>query len=93
MARIDAISTDRAVAVASTTGLSAIIAPDGSIMTQTKTWQRAILDRQVPLRSGLTPAMHVGGWPERGFIALTVLSLGWAIGAGLRRRKLGRRSP
>jgi len=86
MARIDAISTDRAVAVASTTGLSAIIAPDGSIMTQSKTWHRAILDRQVPLRSGLTPAMHAGGWPERGFIALTVLSLAWAIGAGLRRR-------
>ena len=86
MARIDAISTDRAVAVASTTGLSAIIAPDGSIMTQSKTWQRAILDRIVPLRSGLTPAMHAGGWPERGFIALTVLSLAWAIGVGLRRR-------
>jgi apolipoprotein N-acyltransferase len=87
MARIDAISTDRAVAVASTTGLSAIIAPDGSIMTQSKTWQRAILDARVPLKSGLTPAMHAGGWPERGFVALTLLSLAWAIGTGLRRRR------
>ncbi len=86
MARIDAISAGRAVAVASTTGLSAIIAPDGSIMTQSKTWKRAILDRRVPLRSGLTPAMHAGGWPERGFVALTVLSVAWAIAAGLRRK-------
>jgi len=56
-------------------------------MTQSKTWKRAILDRRVPLRSGLTPAMHAGGWPERGFVALTVLSLAWAIAAGLRRRR------
>ena len=86
MARIDAISTGRAVAVASTTGLSAIIAPDGSIMTKSKTWQRAILDARVPLRSELTPAMRAGAWPELGIIALTLLSLAWAIGTGLRRR-------
>ncbi len=51
MARIDAITTGRAVAVASTTGLSAIIAPDGSILTRSKTWQRAILEARVPLRT------------------------------------------
>ncbi|MGN6793914.1 MAG: apolipoprotein N-acyltransferase, partial [Streptosporangiaceae bacterium] len=86
MARIDAITTGRAVAVASTTGLSAIIAPDGSIMTKSKTWQRAVLEARVPLRSGLSPAMHAGAWPELGIIALTLLSLAWAVGAGFRRR-------
>jgi apolipoprotein N-acyltransferase len=87
MARIDAISAGRAVAVASTTGLSAIIAPDGSIMTRSKTWQRVILQAHVPLRSELTPAMHAGAWPELGIIALMLLSLAWAIGTGLRRRR------
>jgi apolipoprotein N-acyltransferase len=85
MARIDAISTDRAVAVASTTGLSAIIAPDGSVITKSKTWRRAILEARVPLRAGLTPAIMAGGWPERGIIALTLLALAWAIGRRRRR--------
>ena len=80
MARIDAISTGRAVAVASTTGLSAIIAPDGSVITRSKTWQRAILEARVSLRAELTPAVKAGPWPELGIIALTLLALAWAVG-------------
>ncbi len=57
MARIDAITTGRAIAVASTTGLSAIVAPDGSVITRSKTWRRAILEARVPLRAELTPAV------------------------------------
>jgi apolipoprotein N-acyltransferase len=89
MARIDAITTGRAVAVASTTGLSAIVAPDGSIMTASKTWRRAVLEARVPLRTELTPAVRAGAWPEIGIIALTLLGLAWAIGTGLRRRRSG----
>ena len=91
MARIDAITTDRAVAVASTTGLSAIVAPDGSILTRSGTWQRAVLEARVPLRTGLTPAVAAGGWPERAIVAATVLSLMWVLGTGWRRRGLARR--
>ncbi len=87
MARIDAITTGRAVAVASTTGLSAIIAPDGSILTKSKTWQRAILESRVPLRTELTPAVQAGEWPELGIIAFMLLALAWAIGSGWRRRR------
>ncbi len=87
MARIDAITTGRAVAVASTTGLSAIIAPDGSILAKSKTWRRAILESRVPLRTELTPAVQAGAWPELGIIALTLLALAWAIGSGWRRRR------
>ena len=87
MARIDAITTDRAIAVASTTGLSAIVAPDGSIMTRSGTWQRAVLDARVPLRTGLTPAVRAGGWPERALVAATVLSVMWVIGSGWRRSR------
>jgi len=89
MARIDAITTGRAIAVASTTGLSAIVAPDASVITTSKTWQRAILEARVPLRAELTPAVLAGAWPELGIIALTILSLAWAIGMGWRRRRPG----
>ncbi len=49
MARIRAVESDRAVVVASTTGVSAIIAPDGSLIARTGTWRQAILGSRVPL--------------------------------------------
>ncbi len=87
MARMDAITTGRAVAVASTTGVSAIIAPDGSILTRSRTWQRIALEARVPLRSSLTPADHVGSWPELAIIAMTGFALLWAVGRARRRRR------
>jgi apolipoprotein N-acyltransferase len=89
MARIDAITSDRAIVYASTTGESAIIAPDGAVLARTGLWQRAVLDARVPLRSGLTLADRLAGWPEGVFTALTILALAWAIAravAGTRRR-------
>jgi apolipoprotein N-acyltransferase len=87
MARMDAITTGRAVAVASTTGISAIIGPDGSILTRSRTWQRIALEARVPLRSALTPADRAGNWPELAIIAMTVLALLWAVGRAWRRRR------
>lgn len=92
MARIDAITTGRAVAVASTTGVSAIIAPDGSIMAHSRTWQRAVLEHRVPLLSGLTPAVRAGGWPEGTIDTLTLVSLGWALAASWRRTRFALRA-
>jgi apolipoprotein N-acyltransferase len=89
MARIQAITSDRAIVYASTTGESAIIAPDGAVLARTGLWQRAVLDTRVPLRSGLTLADRLGGWPEAVLTVLTILALGWAIArtaAGPRRR-------
>ena len=82
MARIRAVETNRAVVVASTTGESAVIAPDGSLLASTGTWQRAVLDQRVPLRTGLTLAMRLGSWPEGVLSAAAVAMLGWAL-AGL----------
>jgi apolipoprotein N-acyltransferase len=82
MARMDAITTGRAVAVASTIGISAIIAPDGSIISQSGTWVRAELEARVPLVSALTPADRVGDWPELTITALTMLALLLAIACG-----------
>jgi apolipoprotein N-acyltransferase len=90
MARMDAITTGRAVAVASTTGVSAIIGPDGRILTRSRTWQRIALEARVPLRSSLTPADRVGDWPELAIIAMTVLALGWAVAGHRWRRRRAR---
>lgn len=89
MARIDAVTTGRAVAVASTTGVSAIIGPDGTVLTRSRIWQRTALEARVPLRSGFTPADRVGSWPELAIIALTVLALLWTLAGPRRRRRSG----
>jgi apolipoprotein N-acyltransferase len=78
MARIRAVESDRAVVVASTTGVSAIIAPDGTVIAHTGTWQRAVLESRVPLLNTTTLAIRLGGWPEFLITALTIGAFGWA---------------
>jgi apolipoprotein N-acyltransferase len=89
MARIQAITSDRAIVYASTTGESAIIAPDGAVLARTGMWQRAVLDRPVPLRTGLTLADRLAGWPEAVLTALAILALGWAIALAMIRARRG----
>ncbi len=92
MAQIRAVEFDRSVVVASTTGVSAIIAPDGRLIARSGTWQRAVLEARVPLLSGRTLAERVGAWPEYVITALTVLALiAAAAGAVAARRRLGPR--
>jgi apolipoprotein N-acyltransferase len=87
MARIRAVESDRAVVVSSTTGVSAVIAPDGRLLARSGTWQRAVLESRVPLVSQRTLADRVGAWPEAAIVALTVLAFIWAAAAPLRRRR------
>ncbi|HET7013265.1 MAG TPA: apolipoprotein N-acyltransferase, partial [Streptosporangiaceae bacterium] len=91
MARMDAIATGRSVAVASTIGISALIEPNGSIVAQTKTWQRAELDARLPLVSELTPADRAGDWPELVIVALTAGALLWAAARAVARNHAARR--
>ena len=91
MARIRAVESNRAVVVASTTGVSAIIAPDGRLIAHSGTWQRAVLEARVPLVSQRTLADRIGGWPEGVIVALTVAVLAWAAAAAVRRRRTAAR--
>ena len=84
MARIRAIESDRAVVVASTIGVSAIVAPSGRLITHSGTWQQAVLAARVPLISHRTLADTVGAWPEYVIVALTAAALALAV---LRGRK------
>ena len=84
MARIRAVESDRAVVVASTTGVSAIIAPDGHLIAHSGTWQQAVLEAKVPLITHRTWADDAGAWPEWAIVGLTALAL-LAAAAGYRR--------
>ncbi len=84
MARIRAVESDRALVVASTTGVSAIIAPDGHLITHSGTWQQAVLEAKVPLITHRTWADDAGAWPEWAIVGLTALAL-LAAAAGYRR--------
>jgi apolipoprotein N-acyltransferase len=86
MARIRAVESDRAVVVASTTGVSAVIAPDGRLLAHTATWRQAELDVRVPLLTQRTLADRVGAWPEAVIILLTLAAFGWAVAGAIRRR-------
>ncbi|HEY2077289.1 MAG TPA: apolipoprotein N-acyltransferase [Streptosporangiaceae bacterium] len=87
MARIRAIEHNRAVVVASTTGVSAIIAPDGQLLTSTRTWTQAEIEARVPLLTSTTLADRLGGWPEAVIAWGTIAALGWVIAQQIRRRR------
>lgn len=55
-AKLRAVEHDRYVVVSGTTGISAVIAPDGAELVRTDFFQPAYLDMQVRLQTKLTPA-------------------------------------
>ncbi|MFR9802663.1 apolipoprotein N-acyltransferase [Pseudonocardia sp. RS010] len=73
--RIRAIEHGRTVLVAATSGVSAIIDPDGEIMQQTGQFTADALVAQVPLRARVTPATAVGGAVEWVLVALGAVAL------------------
>jgi apolipoprotein N-acyltransferase len=92
MARIRAMEFDRSVVVASTTGVSAIVAPDGSLTARTGTWQRAVLDVPVSLRTTRTLADRAGGWPEYLLTLAALAALAWATVAAASAARARRRA-
>jgi apolipoprotein N-acyltransferase len=59
-ARLRAVEHDRYVVVAGTTGISAVIRPDGRELGRTAFFEPAYLDAQVRLKTQLTPATRWG---------------------------------
>jgi apolipoprotein N-acyltransferase len=88
ISRLRAVESGRAVVVAATSGVSAIIAPNGKVLARTGVFSPAVLDMRVPLRDPLTIADRVGAWPEW---ILSVAALLTLIGAAVRARR--RQSP
>jgi apolipoprotein N-acyltransferase len=82
MTRLRAIEHGRATVQVSTVGVSAIVRPDGSVVSDTDLFTRDVLVARVPLREASTVADKVGSWPEAVLSALAVLGL---VGAVVRR--------
>jgi apolipoprotein N-acyltransferase len=82
--RLQAIAHGRAVVVAATSGISAVIDPDGTVRHRTKEFTREVVVSQVPLLSGTTWADRLGGWPEA---ALSLAALACAALAAPWRRR------
>ncbi|MFJ4553833.1 apolipoprotein N-acyltransferase [Streptomyces sp. NPDC088817] len=89
MSRIRAVEHSRTVTVPVTSGVSAIIMPDGRITQKTGMFVPGYLVQKVPLRSSETPATRLGTLPEIALVLVAAGGLGWAAGAGLRRRRAG----
>ncbi|HEX3829658.1 MAG TPA: apolipoprotein N-acyltransferase [Sporichthyaceae bacterium] len=81
--RLRAVEHGRAVVVAATSGISAVIAPDGSLRHRTSEFTREVTVSTVPLLSDRTVADRVGAWPEA---ALSALAIAAALVARPRRR-------
>jgi apolipoprotein N-acyltransferase len=73
--RLRAMETGRWVAVATTNGVSGIIAPDGRVVASAEPRTRSVLVEQVGLTDALTPAMRIGPWSGRVAAVLTLLGL------------------
>jgi apolipoprotein N-acyltransferase len=80
MGRLRAVEHGRAVLVAATSGISAVIAPDGRVVDEAAVFTRDVLVHEVPVRDELTLATRLGAAPEG---ALALLGL---VGLGLARR-------
>jgi apolipoprotein N-acyltransferase len=82
MGRLRAVEHGRAVVVAATSGVSAVIAPDGRLVERSAIFQRDVLVQQVPLRSTSTLATRLGVLPELLLCAIAALAV---LGALVRR--------
>ncbi|MGV9263102.1 apolipoprotein N-acyltransferase [Kitasatospora sp. NPDC003701] len=85
MSRLRAVEHGRAVLIAATSGISAVIAPDGSVVQRTEELTAAELSAVVPLRDGTTVADRVGAVPEWTLAVAGLLACGAAVLIGRRR--------
>ncbi|HWD02484.1 MAG TPA: apolipoprotein N-acyltransferase [Amycolatopsis sp.] len=84
MTRLRAVEHGRAAVVSATSGVSAIVAPDGTITSSTGLFTADALVGRVPLRTETTLSDRLGVWTEYGLLALAIA--GVAGGSVLRFR-------
>ncbi|MFD9561383.1 apolipoprotein N-acyltransferase [Streptomyces sp. NPDC059994] len=87
MSRVRAVEHSRTVTVPVTSGVSAVIMPDGEVVQKTRMFTPDSLVAKVPLRSSETPATRLGTVPEWVLVALAAAGLGWAVSRAVRARR------
>ncbi|TYP89136.1 apolipoprotein N-acyltransferase [Blastococcus xanthinilyticus] len=85
MSRVRAVEHGRAVAIAATSGISAIVAPDGTVVRSSELFEPAVFVAEIAQRDDRTVAQRLGAAPEW---LLTALAAG-AVLESLRRRRAG----
>ena len=93
--KLRAVEHDRYVVVAGTTGISAVIAPDGHEVARTGWFEPAYLDQQVRLKTTVTPATRFAPYLQALLAAIGVSAVLGAIlhnGSFVPTRLRGRRS-
>lgn len=83
MSRLRAIEHGRTMVVASTSGISGIIAPDGKVLDRSGEFTPALQVEHVPLRTSRTLSDHLGAAPEW---AMALLGLAAALAAAWKTR-------
>jgi apolipoprotein N-acyltransferase len=92
MARLRAVEHGRAVLVASTSGISAVLEPDGRVVASSKIFTQKVLVARVPLRDTLTIADRLGAGPELVLALIGVAGLVGSAAAIVTARRSRRRS-
>jgi apolipoprotein N-acyltransferase len=83
ISRLRAIEHGRTVLVASTSGISGVVAPDGTVIAQTPEFVQDVVVERVVARTETTIATRAGTWLEA---TLAVVGLG-AVGFAMIRRR------
>jgi apolipoprotein N-acyltransferase len=77
--RMRAIETGRTVLIASTSGISGVIRPDGTVEHKSAQFVPDVYVATVPVRDGHTLATTIGGWPQWILTGLGLLGIALAL--------------
>ncbi|MFL6182374.1 MAG: apolipoprotein N-acyltransferase [Actinomycetes bacterium] len=86
ISRLRAIEHARSVVVASTSGISGVIAPDGTVQARAPEFERATIVAPVATRTSETLATRLGAWPGWVMTFIGFGALGVSIVVEVRRR-------
>ncbi|MFI1158359.1 apolipoprotein N-acyltransferase [Streptomyces sioyaensis] len=86
MSKLRAVEHGRAVVTAATSGISAVVAPDGTITHRIPEFTQGVVSASIPLRDEMTLADRVGAAPEWALAIVGLLSCAAAVVSGRRGR-------
>ncbi|WP_262371568.1 apolipoprotein N-acyltransferase, partial [Streptomyces sp. WAC01526] len=86
MSKLRAVEHGRAVVTAATSGISAVVAPDGTVTHRIPEFTQGVVSARIPLRDETTLADRVGAAPEWALAIVGLLSCAAAAVIGRRGR-------
>ncbi len=87
MSRVRAVEHGRAVVVAATSGISAVVDPDGTVRRSTGLYTDTALVADVPLRQETTLSDRLGAWTEYALVAVAFAAVAAGAVLGMRTRR------